>query len=110
MDATFSLIFTPLEQDNDYGCEIHAHTEREAFILPVKAFGVRAVLDFPDRVVWDDAPVRYSSTKTLLVRNIGKRAAKFTLNVEAPFYPSPPSGYIEVGGMMQVDMDFRPMV
>lgn len=71
MDATFSLIFTPLEEDGDYACEIEAHTEREAFVVPVKAFGVRAVLDFPDRVAWDDAPVRYSSTKTLLVRNIG---------------------------------------
>lgn len=54
-------------------------TEREKFVVPVKAIGARAMLDFPDEVNFSMCPVKYPSTKTLLVRNIGNKEAHFAL-------------------------------
>lgn len=70
-----------------------------------------AVLDFPDEITFHECPVRYTSTKTLLVRNIGDRPAKFKMSVAGPpFYPRPNAGFLDVGAIMQLDMDFVPEV
>lgn len=57
-------------------------TEREKFLIPVKAIGARAVIDFPDTVNFGSCPVKDLSTKTLFVRNVGKKEAKFMLTLE----------------------------
>lgn len=57
-------------------------TEREKFVVPVRAIGARAIVDFPDDVVFPTGPVKNPTTKTLLVRNIGNRDAKFSLSTE----------------------------
>ena len=57
-------------------------TEREKFIVPVTAIGARAMLDFPDTVNFGICPVKHMSTKTLLVRNVGEKEAKFTLSAK----------------------------
>ena len=62
--------------------ELICITEREKFIVPVRAIGARAILDFPDEVNFPPSPVKYSATKTLLVRNVGSRDAKFSLQTE----------------------------
>jgi hydrocephalus-inducing protein len=79
-------------------------TEREKFVVPVRAIGARALLDFPDKVHFSASPVKviifrklyrapndslssplqYCSTKTVLVRNVGNKEAKF--NIEAQRY------------------------
>lgn len=56
-------------------------TEREKFVVPVRAIGARAILDFPDAVNFSSCPVKYPTPKALLVRNIGNREAKFSLDV-----------------------------
>lgn len=57
-------------------------TEREKFVVPVKAIGARAILDFPDDIHFPVCPVKYPNTKTILVRNIGNKEAKFSLGVK----------------------------
>lgn len=57
-------------------------TEREKFVVPVKAIGARAILDFPDDINFPTGPVKYINSKTLLIRNTGDREAKFTLSTE----------------------------
>ena len=52
-------------------------TEREKFIVPIKARGARAILDFPDKLNFSTCPVKYSTQKILLVRNIGNKDAVF---------------------------------
>lgn len=52
-------------------------TEREKFIVPIKARGARAILDFPDELNFSNCPVKYSTQKILLVRNIGNKDAVF---------------------------------
>jgi len=66
----------------DYTHELVCITEREKFIVPVRAIGARAVLDFPDEINFPIGPVKYTNTKTLLVRNIGNKEGKFTLSCE----------------------------
>lgn len=56
-------------------------TEREKFLIPVRALGPRAVLDFPDELHFATSPVKYASTKTVLVRNVGYREGKFNMEV-----------------------------
>ncbi|KAJ3226665.1 hypothetical protein HK099_004409 [Clydaea vesicula] len=108
MDISFILSFRP-EECCDYHYNLVCITDREKFLVPIKAIGARAVLDFPDEVSYTDCPVRYTTSKTLLVRNIGNKAAKYTLNVSPPFYPSPPNAYLENSDIMQVDIEFRPI-
>lgn len=57
-------------------------TEREKFVVPVRAIGARAILDFPDDVHFSVGVVKYPSSRTLLVRNIGNKEAKFSLSTE----------------------------
>ena len=66
----------------DYRHDLICHTEREKFIVPVYATGVRGILDFPDEIHFSVCPVKYSNTKSLLIRNIGNGDAKFKLEVK----------------------------
>ena len=56
-------------------------TEREKFLIPIRALGPRAVLDFPDELHFPTAPVKYASTKTVLVRNVGNCEGKFDMEI-----------------------------
>ncbi|XP_032891862.1 hydrocephalus-inducing protein homolog [Amblyraja radiata] len=107
MVTTFKLVFTP-EENKDYFHELMCITEREKFLVPVKAIGARAILDFPDQINFSVCPVKYNSQKTLLVRNIGNRAAKFILQTNKPFNVAPIHGYLDIGETMQVTMEFIP--
>ena len=53
----------------DYNFELVCVTEREKFIVPVKAIGARALLDFPDEVHFSASPVKVEGNhnKTRLV-------------------------------------------
>ena len=77
-------------------------------MVPVRAVGVRALLDFPDEIHFPSSPIKvshdvvcthpvkpkhylftqsiiciqYSSAKTILVRNVGDKEAKFTLHTQ----------------------------
>ncbi|KAJ3332957.1 hypothetical protein HDU76_012454, partial [Blyttiomyces sp. JEL0837] len=107
MEVQFMLKFLP-EENIDYSYNLVCITEREKFLLPIRAFGARGLLDFPDEVNFSDCPVRFVSTKTLLVRNIGNRHAKFVIEVDNPFEAVPRCGFLEVGKNMQIDLQFRP--
>ena len=66
----------------DYYHELVCVTEREKFVVPVKAIGARAILDFPDDVMFPVTPVKYPNSRTLLVRNVGNKEANFSLSTE----------------------------
>jgi len=61
-------------------------TEREKFIVPIRSIGARAILDFPDEIVFAEGPVKYTQSRVLLVRNIGNLDAMFTLAVDRCVY------------------------
>ncbi|XP_067853715.1 hydrocephalus-inducing protein homolog [Heptranchias perlo] len=107
MVTTFKILFVP-EENKDYVHELICVTEREKFLVPVKAIGARAILDFPDYINFSVCPVKYNTQKTLLVRNIGKREAMFILQTKKPFFVEPLRGNLEVGQSIQVTVEFIP--
>jgi len=57
-------------------------TEREKFVVPIRTIGARAVLDFPDEIIFPAGPVKHTQSRVLLVRNIGNADAAFSLAVD----------------------------
>nr|XP_032813560.1 hydrocephalus-inducing protein homolog isoform X3 [Petromyzon marinus] len=107
MASTFRIVFTP-EQKKDYTHQVVCVTEREKFMVPVRAIGSRAILDFPDVVAFSQRPVKLRSERTLLVRNVGNRHANFSLQTERPFSVEPVYGALVIGESMQVTVAFTP--
>uniref|UniRef100_A0A3B4VD89 HYDIN axonemal central pair apparatus protein n=1 Tax=Seriola dumerili TaxID=41447 RepID=A0A3B4VD89_SERDU len=108
MSATFTVFFTP-QEDKDYHHRLVCVTERERFEVPVLAIGPRAILDFRDELHLPLCPVKASTQRTQLVRNIGNSKAKFKLHTQRPFTVTPSSGTLDKGESMQVTVDFHPM-
>ncbi|CAH1779299.1 unnamed protein product [Owenia fusiformis] len=107
LPSVFKIQFVP-EEKKDYIHELVVITEREKFIVPVKCIGARALLDFPDDINFAVCPVKHASTKTLLVRNVGNREAKFALTAEGEFTVSPENGILPENESMQVTVTFTP--
>lgn len=107
LPTTFHIQFMP-DEKKDYNHELICHTEREKFVVPVNAIGARGILDFPDDVHFSTCPVKYPNSRTLLIRNIGNRDAKFTLDAEKPFSVTPAIGTLAVNDNMQVTIEFNP--
>ncbi|XP_034444093.1 hydrocephalus-inducing protein homolog [Hippoglossus hippoglossus] len=108
MSTTFTVCFTP-QENKDYHHRLVFVTERERFEVPVRAIGPRAILDFRDELHLPLCPVKASTEKTQLVRNIGNRMAKFKLHTQRPFSVTPSSGTLDIGESMQVTVNFHPV-
>ncbi|NXG68880.1 HYDIN protein, partial [Baryphthengus martii] len=108
MLSTFRILFTP-EENKDYFHQLICITERERFIVPIRAIGARAILDFPDQLNFSTCPVKYSTQKTLLVRNIGNREACYCISTQSPFSVDPSIGTLGIGDAMQVTVEFHPL-
>eukprot|EP00232_Nephroselmis_pyriformis_P008175 CAMPEP_0182895474 /NCGR_PEP_ID=MMETSP0034_2-20130328/25702_1 /TAXON_ID=156128 /ORGANISM="Nephroselmis pyriformis, Strain CCMP717" /LENGTH=2117 /DNA_ID=CAMNT_0025029307 /DNA_START=132 /DNA_END=6482 /DNA_ORIENTATION=- len=107
MEVAYIVTFQP-EDVGDYQCDIIVATEREKFVVPIIARGARAALDFPDLVQFPPTPAKTTSTKTVLVRNVGLAEARFMMVVDGPFTVSPSTGALGVGETMQCTMSFTP--
>nr|XP_023493063.1 hydrocephalus-inducing protein homolog isoform X2 [Equus caballus] len=105
--SIFRILFTP-EENKDYAHMLTCVTEREKFIVPIKARGARAILDFPDTLNFSTCPVKYSTQKILLVRNIGNKDAVFHIKTHRPFSLEPSVGTLNVGESMQLEVEFKP--
>ncbi|KAM5262598.1 hydrocephalus-inducing protein homolog [Ctenodactylus gundi] len=105
--SVFRVLFTP-EENKDYAHVLTCVTEREKFIVPIKARGARAILDFPDELNFSTCPVKYSTQKILLIRNIGNKDAVFHIKACRPFSVEPTDGTLNVGESMQLEVDFEP--
>ncbi|XP_065674973.1 hydrocephalus-inducing protein homolog isoform X5 [Hydra vulgaris] len=109
IEVIYYIKFTPLEK-KDYVHEVICITEREKFLIPIKAIGPRGFLDFPDQVYFGNVPVKYETTKILLVRNIGDAAVKFQLLADKPFFLQPDNGVLEVSQSMQIHVKVNPQI
>ncbi|XP_036246459.1 hydrocephalus-inducing protein homolog [Molothrus ater] len=105
---TVRILFTP-GQKKDYFHQLLCTTEREEFIVPIRAIGARAILDFPDQLDFSECPVKHSTQKTLLVRNVGNRTAHYQLSTQSPFSVIPTMGALDVGDAVQVAVEFQPL-
>ena len=55
------------------------HREREKFIVPIRAIGMKPRITFPDVVDFGFCPVKSPMRKVLLVQNVGSAEAQFTM-------------------------------
>ncbi|OXB74069.1 UNVERIFIED_CONTAM: hypothetical protein H355_003132 [Colinus virginianus] len=108
MPLTFRILFTP-QENKDYFHQLTCITEREKFVVPIRAIGARAVLDFPDQLNFSVCPVKHNTQRTLLVRNVGNREAHYHISTQSPFSVDPSVGTLGIGDTMQVTVDFHPL-
>uniref|UniRef100_A0A8C2Z802 HYDIN/VesB/CFA65-like Ig-like domain-containing protein n=1 Tax=Cyclopterus lumpus TaxID=8103 RepID=A0A8C2Z802_CYCLU len=108
LSAAFTVSFAPQEY-KDYHHSLVFVTERERFEVPVRAIGPRAILDFCDELHLPICPVKATTEKTQMVRNIGNGKARFKLDTQSPFSVTPSCGTLDVGEWMQVTVNYNPM-
>ena len=108
MDVTYIIRFKP-DEYKDYSYDLVCITEREQFVVAVRAIGSRAVLDFPDEVHFATCPVKHTTTKVLLVRNIGLRMASVSIDAPQPFEVSPAKAELDPQQSMQFLVRFHPL-
>ena len=107
MDISYVVTFSP-EAKSDYAYDLMVMTEREKFIVPIRARGCRAMLDFPDQLDYGLVPVKYETEKPVMIRNIGEKTTKWSLTVPNSFKVDKTEGILEVGQSEQLVFHFVP--
>ncbi|XP_053843686.1 hydrocephalus-inducing protein-like [Vidua macroura] len=106
--ARVRIRFTP-DEIKDYSHELVCMTAKERIVVPIRAIGAKAILEFPDHLDFLKCPVKYSTQKTLLVRNTGNLEAHYQLSTQSPFFVVPATGTLGAGDSMQVTVGFHPL-
>lgn len=96
MEISFQIKFSP-EAKSDYSYDLMVLTEREKFIVPIRAVGCRAMLDFPDVLDFGQVPVKHVTEKPVMIRNVGEKTTKWKIKAPSGFELSKNEGILEVG-------------
>jgi len=96
MEISFQIKFSP-EAKSDYSYDLMVLTEREKFIVPIRAVGCRAMLDFPDILDFGQVPVKHVTEKPVMIRNVGEKTTKWKIKAPSGFELSKNEGILEVG-------------
>ena len=96
MEISYVIKFSP-EAKIDYSYDLMIVTEREKFVVPIRAVGCRAMLDFPDSLDFGLVPVKHTAEKPVMVRNIGEKTTKWHIKVPNGFSINKNEGILEVG-------------
>jgi len=107
MEVSYVVRFSP-EAKLDYSYDLIVVTEREKFIVPIRAVGCRALLDFPDSLDFGAVPVKHTAEKPIMVRNIGEKTTKWQLKVPNGFKVNKTEGILDVGQSEQLVFEFTP--
>ncbi|KAJ1445550.1 hypothetical protein M885DRAFT_473458 [Pelagophyceae sp. CCMP2097] len=109
MEVCFTVTFRPQEV-REYKVDLVCCTEREKFIVPVRAFGLQAELSLPAEVDFGVAAVKSSKPRSLLVQNVGACAASYRLSCTPAhiFDARPAEGAAGVGQMATLELAFTP--
>ena len=108
MEAAFTITFTP-DSEADFSWDLVVCTEREKFVVPIRARGARGRLTLPTEVAFGDAcACKIAAQRSFLMRNTGRRATSFELAADAPFAVAPRAGSLAVGESLQCTFTFTP--
>ncbi|OQR91449.1 hydrocephalus-inducing protein [Achlya hypogyna] len=107
IEVAYQIEFLPQER-REYALDLICVTEREKFVVPVRARGTFAALSFPDEVDFGLCPVKIKCSKVMTVHNVGTRGAKFVMTASPPFTVTPQTVYLDIGAAIQVEMEFHP--
>lgn len=76
--------------------------------MPIVAVGKRAMIDFPDTLDFGSCPVKYSTEKPVIVRNLGEKTTKWNLELPPGFSTLNKEGVLEPGKNEQILIKFYP--
>ncbi len=108
MEVYFMVIFKPQEV-RDYSWDLVCCTEREKFLVPIRAIGMRPRVTFPDSVDFGYCPVKSAMRKVLLVQNIGAAAAKFCMKSLTKEFTCPGEEMnVEPGASQMIELFLTP--
>jgi hydrocephalus-inducing protein len=108
MEISFTVKFSP-EAKIDYSYDLNIVTEREKFIVPIRAIGCKAVLDFPDFLDFGRSPVKHETMKPVIISNIGEKATKWQLSLSSIcFSANKTEGILEIGQSEQLVFKYCP--
>lgn len=107
MEISYVIRFSP-EAKIDYSFDLQIVTEREKFIVPIRAVGCRAMIDFPDQLDFKLVAVKHTVEKPVMIRNIGEKTTKWHMKVPNGFKVSKSEGILEVGQSEQLVFLFNP--
>ena len=108
MEISFHVQFSP-EAKVDYSYDLNVVTEREKFVVPIRAIGCKAVLDFPDTLEFGRVPVKHEIQKPVVISNIGEKVTKWHLLLPGNcFTANKTEGILEVGKSEQLVFRFSP--
>lgn len=107
MEVSYFVRFSP-EAKIDYAYDLTVVTERERFVVPIRAIGCRSLLDFPDSLDFGPVPVKHQAEKPVMVRNIGERTTQWHLKVPNGFKVNKHEGILQVGQSEQLVFSFTP--
>lgn len=108
MEICFVVKFKPQEV-RDYQYDLICSTEREKFLVPIRAIGMRPMMTFPDEINFGVCPVKSETRKSLLLQNIGSSIARFTLRSTNPAFTCPGEEQIvDPGASLMLELFFIP--
>jgi hydrocephalus-inducing protein len=94
MEISYTIKFSP-EAKSDYTYDLMILTEREKFIVPIRAVGCRSMLDFPDLLDFGQVPVKHTTEKPVMIRNVGEKTTKWKIKCPNGFKLSKDEGILE---------------
>eukprot|EP00756_Hemistasia_phaeocysticola_P037141 Hpha_TRINITY_DN16680_c2_g2::TRINITY_DN16680_c2_g2_i1::g.182314::m.182314/K17570/HYDIN; hydrocephalus-inducing protein len=108
LSVSYTVKFRP-EDDCDYDCDLVVVTDKERFVVEVRALASRGKLDFPKVYSFPRTPVKHFEERALFVRNVGAKPAQWTLSATPPWSIAPEVGFLEPGAPpMQLTLTFNP--
>ena len=110
MEISYIVKFSP-ESKTDYSYDLNVITEREKFIIPIRAIGCKSILEFPDILDFSKVPVNQITLKPVIISNIGEKITKwkFSIPKKSCFKTTKLEGILEVGESEQLTFQFEPM-
>ena len=110
MEIYYVVRFKP-QQVHEYSLELMCSTEREKFIVPIRAVGMQPRMTFPDDIAFGTCAVKSTTRKTLLVQNVGSSVARFymrtTVNPAAFTCPNEEL-IVDAGASQMIELFFTP--
>lgn len=108
MEVCFIMKFKP-QDVRDYEWDLICSTEREQFIVPIRAIGNRPRLTFPDDIQFGLCPLKSTTRKMLLIQNVGSCVANFSMKSNNSVFECPEEAMVvEPGASKLIEIFFTP--
>jgi hypothetical protein len=109
MEICFIVTFRPQEV-REYSWDLVCCTERENFIVPLRAIGFRPLLTLPDEIDFGPCPIKSATEKKIVIQNVGTSVAKFSMTSFLSNVLCPEQDIvIEAQGTYALELQFTPI-